>query len=370
MPLLIEHEKGFNIAHVVEACLGGTSTYLETIINYQQNQNNISKVYLIACKNKITSSLIETVKEIYYYKSSRNIIKILSTSLKIISFINLYKPEIVHLHGTFPGIYVRLFRYFIKYNPIIIYCAHGWSFCQDVSQILKIIYAKIEKILSQKTDAIINISQHEHKSAESYGVISKYNFMLYNGVRDKIITNNNPICINKGKINLLFIGRFDRQKGIDILVKLLKKETFPNINIYAIGKHDRNKNRFDLGEKIHLLGWVNPKEVDDYYKLIDAIIVPSRWEGFGLVTIEAMRNSKPVIASNRGALPEIVIDGINGFIFNINDLCSLSKILKDLDKLTLLKMGENGRRLYEERFSLSRFNKDLMAIYFKLLQNQ
>ena len=55
------------------------------------------------------------------------------------------------------------------------------------------------------------------------------------------------------------------------------------------------------------------------YSKVDAVVIPSRSEGFGYVALEAMKYSKAIIASRRGALPELVVDKYSGYLFNINN---------------------------------------------------
>lgn len=55
-----------------------------------------------------------------------------------------------------------------------------------------------------------------------------------------------------------------------------------------------------IPDNVESIGWINHDEIDSYYSLFDAVIIPSRWEGFGLVAIEAMKNAKAIIVSNRG----------------------------------------------------------------------
>ena len=94
--------------------------------------------------------------------------------------------------------------------------------------------------------------------------------------------------------------------------------------------------------------------------------MPSRWEGVGLVAIEAMRNSKAVIVSNRGALPELIDNGINGYVFDLDDNNSLRDILSTLNKDELEKMGLEGRKKYLEKFTDEIFVKNMWQIYINL----
>ena len=75
-------------------------------------------------------------------------------------------------------------------------------------------------------------------------------------------------------------------------------------------------------------------KIGEYYQSCDGVIMPSRWEAFGLVAVEAMKYKKPVIVSDCGALPELVKDGYNGYVFKMDDEDSLKLIIDKLEKDT------------------------------------
>ena len=91
--------------------------------------------------------------------------------------------------------------------------------------------------------------------------------------------------------------------------------------------------------------------------------MPSRWEGFGLVAIEAMKNSKPVIVSNRGALPELIKNNKNGYIFDMDNLNSLILILSKLNKSDLKILGKNARKSFLKNFSACKFVNNIYCLY-------
>jgi glycosyltransferase involved in cell wall biosynthesis len=120
---------------------------------------------------------------------------------------------------------------------------------------------------------------------------------------------------------------------------------------------------FGLGKRIHFLGWR-----DDNVSLmaaLDVLLVPSLWEGFGLVTLEAMALGKPIIASRVSALPEIVEDGRTGYLAPPGDSPSLAESLLHVFENPALahEMGANGRRRLEDKFSADRMISDTMKVY-------
>lgn len=129
-------------------------------------------------------------------------------------------------------------------------------------------------------------------------------------------------------VKLLYLGRIDRPKGVLPVLETIKD--LPGIELH-LGGHvldQEVKDAIDSGlypNHIKFLGFVDPEQIIDGF---DALIVPSLWhEPFGRVVIEAYQHGKPVIASRRGGLTEIVIDGETGFLFDPDEPDSLRELL-------------------------------------------
>lgn len=348
------------IVHITEAWAGGISTYVQNVIEYQQQSANIESITIIYSRNRSGNihdnfSRFDKVKLIPY-KSSRNIFLTPCISLKINRLLKGVNPDIVHLHSSFPGIYGRI----IKHFPTI-YCAHGWSFVQESGCCKKFIYSIVEKFLARKTDAIINISQHEDNQAKSAGITAKINRVILSGIRDTQIDGSTPIKLKEKCINIGFIGRLDYKKGFDIVERFFRKTHLENIHLYAIGAADRDLMEFKECGNVSYLGWVDNNNIDNYISQLDAIIIPSRQEAFGLVALEAMRNAKPIIAHNYGALPELVKNGINGYLYN--NINELENIINSLDKAQLAIMGKNAHELFKANYTLDKMAEKILSVY-------
>lgn len=356
------------ILHVGEYVNGGVATYLRTLLNGLQKYSNIES-YLLISEYKSQKNWENITKKVFYYKYKRSISNIFSAIKQIHEVIEKVNPDIIHVHSTWAGLFVRLPYLLKKRKAKIIYQSHGWSFLMDTSKYKKNIYAFVEKILSIPTDKIINISNYEQNQAIKYGLNKNKMVMIYNGVEDKVNKSNLKLNWDKNKINLLFVGRLDRQKGLDLFLDVYNKIELDNIHLYVIGTSVLDNSLPKNTETVTYLGWVDNKDIDAYYQACDAVIMPSRWEGFGLVAIEAMRNSKPVIVSNAGALPELIKNNINGYIFKLKDKFSLRDILIKLDKNKLEIIGFNNRKLFLKTFINKQFLINMLDLYKNLNKN-
>lgn len=132
-------------------------------------------------------------------------------------------------------------------------------------------------------------------------------------------------------------------------------------------EEERVKDACRKDKRIEYVGFLNEKDVLNLMKKCDVLICPSLWEEpFGRVILDSYKNGMPVIASEIGALPEIVVDGKTGVLVrpdNVNELTnamgrffdskdsinqSYKYILPQLEKFHLLKQVESFQKLYEE----------------------
>jgi len=120
---------------------------------------------------------------------------------------------------------------------------------------------------------------------------------------------------------LVFVGRIDDpRKNLDLLIAALPsilKEVEAELVVVGAGdtgKISRLTRALSLASSVRILGHVSETTLHKVFALADVVVIPSRLEGFGLTAVEGMAAGKPIVATRVGALPEIVKDGVNGFI--------------------------------------------------------
>lgn len=192
--------------------------------------------------------------------------------------------------------------------------------------------------------------------------------------------------------NLLFVGRIQPLKGIDVLLRALAivKRQQPalaaNICLAIIGGGVKQSDaeaeapemarltalRAELGlsDMVTFLGAKDQDTLVYYYSAAEMVIIPSHYESFGLVAVEAMACGRPVIASDVGGLTFSVEDGFNGYLVPARDHEALAKKIILLLKQPLLKeqLGEQAR-LWVERFSWSNIADELLVLFEEMVIN-
>jgi glycosyltransferase involved in cell wall biosynthesis len=169
-------------------------------------------------------------------------------------------------------------------------------------------------------------------------------------------------------LNLLFVGRLDAQKGFDLLLSALGAVNRNDIILHVVGDAflDKRSNRKLVPTNVVFHGWKPRHEVSLMYREADALVVPSRWEGFGLVAAEALRAGCPVVAAKVGGLPELVVEKQTGYLFRPDSVADLTRALQQLRREDLLGLRPQARSHYLAHFQASRMNQQLCTLYDSL----
>jgi len=185
---------------------------------------------------------------------------------------------------------------------------------------------------------------------------------------------------------VLFVGRLEARKGIDTLldsavllaaggvafeVVLVGDDTLagPDGRTY---RQVFEADHPELGSRVTFRGRVDDEELRREYARCDVFVAPSRFESFGLILLEAMMFAKPVVAADIGGLAEIVEDGVTGVLVPADDAPQLARALQRLleSPETRATIGENGHRVYHERFSVERMAVGAEAYYRRLARDR
>jgi glycosyltransferase involved in cell wall biosynthesis len=171
------------------------------------------------------------------------------------------------------------------------------------------------------------------------------------------------------------VGRLAPQKGQRHLVEAmpLLLERVPRAQAVIAGGGDLQVFLRDLAlelhvsENVHVLG--PRQDVPALMHALDAFAMPSIWEGFGLVLLEAMAAARPVVASRVATIPEVVVDGETGLLVPAGDEVALAEALAQLadDPQLAHRLGQAGQERLRRRFSIDKMVGDTELLYRELL---
>lgn len=217
-----------------------------------------------------------------------------------------------------------------------------------------------ERYLARVSDTIISPSPDERNGlVEEYGILPAKTKVVHPGVNPRLFypVANRTILKKAGfgphDFVLLFVGRIEPVKGltsvIDALAVLRDKNPalFEKTRLLVIGGGKKKKEldtneevarikeairKLGLRKRVKFLGSVGQVQLRKYYSTADALIVPSLYESFGLVTVEALACGTPLLVSRIGMLKSIVREGQNGFSFCPDDPVSLGSGIEKLSR--------------------------------------
>jgi len=178
------------------------------------------------------------------------------------------------------------------------------------------------------------------------------------------------------KKDLLFVGRLIEEKGPDTAISVAKKIKLPIILIGEKFAPKGNRENFwnnkiekYFNKLIQYKGIQPYKKTQKYYQNSKILLFPDRWkEAFGLVMIESMACGTPVIAFNKGAVPEIVKHGITGYtVKNEKEMIQAVKKIYAMPKDEYIKMRYACRKHVEENFSIEKMVDNYEKLYYKIL---
>lgn len=173
--------------------------------------------------------------------------------------------------------------------------------------------------------------------------------------------------------SLLFVGRLEKIKGAEFLIRALALiiKVFPQTSLTIIGEGGDEDDlvclttELQLTNYVHFVGWVDNEKLDPYYEAANIVIVPSICpDNFPTVCTEAISNGRPVIGTNMGGIPEIIDDGINGYIVEAASPEQIAEKVIHLfqDEELLRELGRNARKKAEE-LSIEKHVAGLEKIY-------
>lgn len=178
--------------------------------------------------------------------------------------------------------------------------------------------------------------------------------------------------------NILFVGRLEPLKGLDVLFKAVASlEDTNSITLNVVGGDENSvekarlqdlARRMKLTESVRFVGSVGQDELPVHYNAADVCVLPSHYESFGLAALEASACGRPVVASEVGGLPAIVQSGSTGFLVPAKQSDVMAERLCELlsDDLMRSSMGGAARK-HAESLSWDRSTDALLACYRELL---
>jgi glycosyltransferase involved in cell wall biosynthesis/GT2 family glycosyltransferase len=285
----------------------------------------------------------------------------------------LFEGLLCSLDGRFPTVLSLMtsLQTIVTMHP-------SWRDKDDVRQLLA-----LEGVAARKAEFLHAISRAIlDKVRQENGLGAATAAVVPLGIRDRAAEYASRRGPNDGRVRVLFVGRLERRKGVDLLLdaaaNLLRAD--PRIDVVLAGKDTENTETGQtyrewfaqkyggepaLAGRVRFAGAVSEGELYQLYRECDVFCLPSRYESFGLVLLEAMMFGKPVVGVQVGGMGEIVEDGGNGYLAEPESAASLEECLRRLtgDAELRERFGRRSREIYEAKFSAPIMVANTLAYY-------
>ncbi len=218
-----------------------------------------------------------------------------------------------------------------------------------IYEIISNIYAKINRFVIGSPKHVAFVSNAVMDIYSSYEFFKRSKKTVFPNIFEIDEIELKKEKINKETFDILYTGRLTRNKGAHTLIKAVGKIHDGHIRLHLFGNANAEDNLYfkklaEADKRIIFYGQVPNKELLEFYKIADVTVIPSIYfETFGRVIIESFNEGVPVIGSKVAAIPEIIQEGYNGFLFEPGNVQQLKEILEYaiLNRDKLKEMREN-----------------------------
>jgi glycosyltransferase involved in cell wall biosynthesis len=313
------------------------------------------------------------------FQRTINPLKDVFAFFEVLGLLFQIKPDVIHVNsskaGGVAGLAGWIYNLFSNKKANLIFTAHGWAINEDRPKWQIEIIKLSSKLTSIFYDKIICVSEYDKKTAIKFKLASENKLtVIHNGInidnikfldkeeaQKKLINKTSPLIIGT-------IAEWTKNKGLIYLLKAVKELKNEKFDLILIGSGENpDKEKMDkLTRKyknIHLIKYI-PDAVK-YLKAFDIFVLPSLKEGLPYTIIEAMATKVPIIASNIGGIPEMIIDKETGFLINPKNPELIKEkieyILSNPEKIK--RITEKAKQKAEQEFSLKQMVEKTKEIY-------
>lgn len=346
---------------------GGAESMLATLVNYLK-QNEVD----IECD---VATLYETEKK--YLSGKEFPIHCLKLDSKysykgisrLYHFLSARHYDIVHVH-LFPSNYfAAIVSLFIR-GPVFVYTEHSvWNrrrhFC--LLRILEAyVYSRFYRIIAVSELVATRLNKWLPSVDSKVRVIP-------NCIQIPEIDDAKNISTHAEQYTILFAGRLEYAKGIDILLKALTNVSVPFRLIMAgdgsqKGALEVLAQRLKIRNQVEFLGFRS--DIHHLMANADCVVLPSRWEGLPMVVLEAAAVGAPIVASSVGGIPEVIKNRETGWLVPPEDPKILGVILNEVltNKSQARRIGRKARELVIKNYSVEVLARRTLNLYSDILR--
>jgi glycosyltransferase involved in cell wall biosynthesis len=281
----------------------------------------------------------------------------------------------LHIHMADRGSVFRkaLFIYLgrLLRRPVLIHM-HAATFAEFYAALSPVVQNWVRHVLRQADRFIVLGRAHRQYFIETVGLDADQVVIVHNAVPAPSTVSPPP---DDWQCQLLFVGTLIERKGLADLLEALARPRVRALpwHLRIVGEGDQIRwaklvETHGLRDRVDFAGWVSSAGVHQLLETSDVLVLPSLNEGLPMVLLEAMAHARPVIATSVGSVCDAVEDEVAGLLVPPSSPDALAGALEKImvEKELRLKLGNAGRQLVAERFTITRLNGQLEGLFGRL----
>jgi len=278
-------------------------------------------------------------------------------------------PRIVHTHSSKAGILGRLAAR-LERTPVVVHSIHGFGFTPLQPAPLRAVFLSLERLAARWTDHFIAVSEANARTGVALGIFERGAVsIIRSGIRIGELRHprggprlRDRLGIPQDAPLVTQVGNFKPQKAPLDFVRLAAAvaAAVPAAHFLMAGDGPlrpaarRLGERLGLGERLHLPGWLD--DTPAMYSTTGVAVLTSRFEGLPRAAVEAVAAGVPIVATAVDGTPEVVTDGVTGFLVDPGDVVGAARAV-----IRLLRDGDLAQRMASAPRELDQFDIDTMV---------
>jgi len=292
--------------------------------------------------------------------------------------------DIVHTHTSVAGAMGRIAAVTCRHRPLRLHMLHAYASHDEVPQPKRAAFRLFEMAIDKITNNYVAGSEFIKRVGTKRHIFkpSKTTVIHYSSdseIRPGRVEERRQVLESMGVPDaarvVALVGRVEDQKGVDNLVAVAPTvlQQVSDAHFVIVGDGSLTPglremaDQLGVADRIHFVGWRS--DIPEIMRSIDILAIPSRWEAFGIVNLEAMAASKPVVGFAVEGIPEVVEHGVTGLLSEPGDRDAFARDLVSvlLDDGLADRLGTAGARRFAEMFATDKMVSAHIELFRRLI---